>query len=142
MVQSLARQSRGAAFSTTRPRHAARAAPVRVKSNGSTRISSTKTLSLANVAKRAGAATMTGLLTLSILTSEAGVADARPAGVNRPELLPKEQTPVIDVAGFLTPSEEKRIIAEVRSLERDTGFKLRVLAQNYPETPGDHRLVW
>eukprot|EP00775_Hariotina_reticulata_P003185 gene3185-3463_t len=63
-------------------------------------------------------------------------ADARPAGVNRPELLPSQPTPVIDVAGFLTPSEEKRIASEVESLERDTGFKLRVLAQNYPETPG------
>uniref|UniRef100_A0A7S3VPW7 TPM domain-containing protein n=1 Tax=Dunaliella tertiolecta TaxID=3047 RepID=A0A7S3VPW7_DUNTE len=65
-----------------------------------------------------------------------GVSMARPEGVNRPDLLPKEQTPVIDVAGFLTPSEEARIRAEIESLELDTGFKLRVLAQNYPETPG------
>lgn len=32
-------------------------------------------------------------------------AQARPEGVNRPELLPAEMTSVIDVAGFLTPSE-------------------------------------
>jgi len=62
---------------------------------------------------------------------------ARPEGVNRPELLPQgDFTTVIDVAGFLSPSEEKRIASEVASLERDTGYKLRVLAQNYPETPG------
>jgi hypothetical protein len=36
-------------------------------------------------------------------------AVARPEGVNRPELLPKgDVTPVIDVAGFLTPSEVSR----------------------------------
>ncbi len=65
-------------------------------------------------------------------------ASARPEGVNRPELLPKgEVTPVIDVAGFLAPSEEKKLRAEVEALERDTGFRLRVLAQNYPETPGE-----
>jgi len=44
--------------------------------------------------------------------------------------------PVIDVAGFLTDGEEARIRSRVNSLEKDTGIKLRVLAQNYPETPG------
>ncbi len=32
-------------------------------------------------------------------------AGARLEGVNRPDLLPKESTPLIDVAGFLTPGE-------------------------------------
>ena len=107
-------------------------------------------------------------------------AHARLEGVNKPELLPKEYTTVIDVAGFLTPGEvilltgsllnllqdapcpghctalqclllaacpvraltagctlqESRLKKEVESLERDTGVKLRVLAQNYPNTPG------
>nr|XP_048321458.1 thylakoid lumenal 15.0 kDa protein 2, chloroplastic isoform X2 [Ziziphus jujuba var. spinosa] len=57
-------------------------------------------------------------------------------GVNKPELLPKEFSPVIDVAGFLSDGQEKRLAQEIDDIEKDTGFKLRVLAQNYPDTPG------
>ncbi|UPQ99485.1 thylakoid lumenal 15.0 kDa protein [Chloropicon primus] len=63
-------------------------------------------------------------------------AEARLEGVNKPELLPKEYTPLIDVADFLTSGEEQRVVKTLERLERDTGVKLRVLAQNYPETPG------
>ncbi|KAK4481096.1 hypothetical protein RD792_011967 [Penstemon davidsonii] len=64
-----------------------------------------------------------------------GFAEGK-AGVNKPELLPKEFTTVIDVAGFLSDGQEKRITKEIDALEKDTGYKLRVLAQNYPDTPG------
>ncbi|PON60311.1 Thylakoid lumenal 15.0 kDa protein [Parasponia andersonii] len=57
-------------------------------------------------------------------------------GVNKPELLPKEFSTVIDVAGFLSDGQEKRLAQEISDIEKDTGFKLRVLAQNYPDTPG------
>ena len=63
-------------------------------------------------------------------------AEARLEGVNKPELLPKEYSPLIDVADFLTSGEEERVIKTLERLEKDTGVKLRVLAQNYPETPG------
>ncbi|XVF76426.1 hypothetical protein PTKIN_Ptkin13bG0265200 [Pterospermum kingtungense] len=64
-----------------------------------------------------------------------GSAEAK-VGVNKPELLPREFTSVIDVAGFLSEGQEKRLAQEIRDIEKDTGFKLRVLAQNYPDTPG------
>nr|CAB3486513.1 unnamed protein product [Digitaria exilis] len=63
-------------------------------------------------------------------------ANAR-TGVNKPELLPKEFTTVIDVAGFLSSGQENRLRQEIEDLEKDTGYKLRVLAQNYPDTPGE-----
>lgn len=66
-----------------------------------------------------------------------GDALARPEPVNKPELLPPgEKTTVIDVAGFLTAGEEARIREQIKGIEDDTGFKFRLLAQNYPETPG------
>ncbi|XAR69133.1 hypothetical protein NMG60_11000613 [Bertholletia excelsa] len=75
--------------------------------------------------------------TLSLALSLTGVAFAEgKTGVNKPELLPREFTTVIDVAGFLSDGQEKRLAQEIADIEKDTGYKLRVLAQNYPQTPG------
>jgi len=64
-------------------------------------------------------------------------AVARLEGVNNPSLLPPgEPVPVLDVAGYLGKSDIARLTREVEALERDTGMKLRVLAQAYPQTPG------
>ncbi|KDP29148.1 hypothetical protein JCGZ_16537 [Jatropha curcas] len=78
---------------------------------------------------------LSGALTLGLSLSGVGFAEAK-VGVNKPELLPKEFTSIIDVAGFLSDGQEKRIVEEIADIEKDTGFKLRVLAQNYPDTPG------
>ncbi|KAJ4832434.1 hypothetical protein Tsubulata_042894 [Turnera subulata] len=32
--------------------------------------------------------------------------------------------------------QERRLAQEISDIEKDTGYKLRVLAQNYPDTPG------
>ncbi|KAJ8754047.1 hypothetical protein K2173_001945 [Erythroxylum novogranatense] len=78
---------------------------------------------------------LSGALTFCLSLSGVGIASAK-VGVNKPELLPKEFATVIDVAGFLSDGQEKRLAQEIADIEKDTGFKLRVLAQNYPETPG------
>ncbi|KAK9733366.1 hypothetical protein RND81_04G062800 [Saponaria officinalis] len=74
-------------------------------------------------------------LTLAVSSTGVGYAEAK-TGVNKPELLPKEFTTVVDVAGFLSAGQEKRLAEAIADLEKDTGFKLRILAQNYPDTPG------
>ncbi|KAG5582996.1 hypothetical protein H5410_053623 [Solanum commersonii] len=97
---------------------------------------------------------LSGSLALALSLTGVGIAEGK-VGVNKPELLPKEFTSVIDVAGFLSDgqlllhmkgtkmlmiiiicSQEKRLAQEITDIEKDTGFKLRVLAQNYPDTPG------
>ncbi|KAL5742976.1 hypothetical protein ACOSP7_029708 [Xanthoceras sorbifolium] len=78
---------------------------------------------------------LSGALSLSLSLTGVGVSEAK-VGVNKPELLPEEFTSVIDVAGFLSDGQERRLAQEIANIEKDTGFKLRVLAQNYPETPG------
>jgi len=62
------------------------------------------------------------------------VAERR--AINRPDLLPSEQTPVIDLREVLTKSETRFVKIGIKELEDDTGFKIRVIAQSYPETPG------
>lgn len=63
-------------------------------------------------------------------------ARARTEGVNRPELLPKEYTTVIDLENFLAKGEEARLRRQIADLESRTGFKLRILTQRFPQTPG------
>ena len=58
------------------------------------------------------------------------LASARPEGVNRPDLLPKElNVPLIDVANFLSKGQEKKITASIVELQKVTGWKLRILCQ-------------
>lgn len=60
----------------------------------------------------------------------AQLANARPEGVNRPDLLPKElNVPLIDVANFLTKGQEKKVLASIGDLQKTSGWKLRVLCQ-------------
>ncbi|CAN0425871.1 unnamed protein product, partial [Ectocarpus fasciculatus] len=52
------------------------------------------------------------------------------------DLLPKEQTNVIDLVSMLTKGQIKRINKQLEDLEKATGYRLRLLCQKYPETPG------
>ncbi|MQM08616.1 hypothetical protein Taro_041476 [Colocasia esculenta] len=76
-----------------------------------------------------------GAIAVGVSLSGVNYADAK-VGVNKPELLPKEYTPVIDVAGLLSSGQENRLVEEITGLEKDTGYKLRILIQNFPDTPG------
>mmetsp|Transcript_29239 Transcript_29239/g.38445 ORF Transcript_29239/g.38445 Transcript_29239/m.38445 type:complete len:248 (-) Transcript_29239:163-906(-) len=81
------------------------------------------------------------LLTTTVLGGAANTllpssAQARPEGVNKPELLPTEQTNVIDTVKMLTKGQIGRLDRILAALEKDTGYKVRVLCQSYPNTPG------
>ena len=70
-------------------------------------------------------------------------AAARLEAVNRPDLLPSEQgLNVIQTEKFLTSGQAKRLDKMMVALEQDTGFRLRVLCQNYPNTPGTYMIKW
>lgn len=65
------------------------------------------------------------------------LASARLEAVNRPDLLPSEKgLNVIQVEKFLTSGQAKRLDNLVATLEKDTGFRVRILCQRYPNTPG------
>jgi uncharacterized membrane protein YgcG len=62
---------------------------------------------------------------------------ARLEAVNNPQLLPSERNlNVIQTEKFLTAGQAKRMDKLLAALERDTGWRVRVLCQAYPNTPG------
>lgn len=61
----------------------------------------------------------------AVLTQFPPLALARLESVNRPDLLPKEPTLVIQTEKFLTSGQAKRIDSMLASLEKDTGFRVR-----------------
>jgi len=63
-----------------------------------------------------------------------GVGNAAYA-FNNPELLPPEQTNVIDLAKFLTSDQEVALDKDLADFEQETGWKLHVLTQ-FDRTPG------
>ena len=75
--------------------------------------------------------------TATALFATPSIAAARLESVNRPDLLPKEPgLNVIQTEKFLTSGQARRMNDLLKALERDTGFRVRVLCQNYPNTPG------
>jgi uncharacterized membrane protein YgcG len=89
-----------------------------------------------DINRRSAIFTLAGL-TVSPLFLPTLPASARLEGVNKPELLPTESgLNVIQVEKFLTKGQEKRINDLLTKLEADTGYKVRVLCQAYPRTPG------
>jgi TPM domain len=78
-----------------------------------------------------------GLIASTSLLMPILPAEARLESVNRPDLLPKDQgLKVIQTEKFLTSGQAKRMDQLLSALERDTGWRVRVLCQAYPNTPG------
>jgi hypothetical protein len=94
-----------------------------------------------DTSRRSALATVASILSLTTATAplllQPRPAFARLEGVNNPSLLPA--TPglnVIQVEKFLTSGQEKRMNDLLERLEKDTGYRVRVLCQAYPRTPG------
>ena len=95
-----------------------------------------QTFSIQHLGGMSAAAMVASFGSLAMISPPSAEAARNLASVNRPDLLPEGDTNVIDAAGFLTDGEESRLQKELSSLEKDTGYKVRVLAQIYPATPG------
>lgn len=54
---------------------------------------------------------------------------------NNPELLPDYETPVVDLANFLPQLQEENMVADIKTFEAETGWKMRVLTQ-FDRSPG------
>lgn len=93
-----------------------------------------------NMAPSEGVSRRNSLLSIAVASGflvSSQPASARLESVNRPDLLPSEKgLNVIQTEKLLTSGQAKRMDSMLASLEKDTGFRVRVLCQNYPNTPG------
>ena len=78
-----------------------------------------------------------GIAGASVLFLPTEPASARLEPIDKPNLLPNERgLNVIQTEKFLTAGQAKRLDQLLSSLEKDTGYRVRVLCQAYPNTPG------
>ncbi|KKI99889.1 TPM domain-containing protein [Prochlorothrix hollandica] len=77
-------------------------------------------------------AVIAGLISL-VLALGLGIPAAH--AYDNPELLPEEQTPIIDLAHSFADGQIQSLVQELEDFEVETGWKLRVLTQ-YDRTPG------
>ncbi len=77
-----------------------------------------------------------GLAALSVWLSPVGLfASSAAHAFNNPDLLPKTDTAVIDLAKFLNSDQEATLATELAQFQQTTGWKLKVLTQ-FDRTPG------
>jgi len=82
-------------------------------------------------------ATLTLTLAAAGLVGAPDPSAARLEAVDNPSLLPSQAGQnVIQVEKFLTAGQARNMEKLLTNLEKDTGFRLRVLCQAYPRTPG------
>lgn len=55
--------------------------------------------------------------------------------INNPDLLPEENTPVLDLAKTLSPNQKKILEENLNQFEEDSGWKIKYLSQ-FESTPG------
>jgi energy-converting hydrogenase Eha subunit A len=78
----------------------------------------------------------TGFATLSIWLNPVGLfANSAAYAFNNPDLLPKNDTAVIDLAKFLNSDQEANLAKDLEQFQETTGWKLKVLTQ-FDRTPG------
>ncbi len=78
---------------------------------------------------------LVGLIAWGLCLSTWAIAPNNAYAFDNPELLPKVQTPIIDLAKVLTDIQEERLADEIEQFEASTGWKLRILTQ-FDQTPG------
>jgi hypothetical protein len=78
-----------------------------------------------------------GLVALSVWLNPVGLFTGSSAAYafNNPDLLPKTDTAVIDLAKFLNRDQEATLAKDLEQFQQTTGWKLKVLTQ-FDRTPG------